>query len=143
MKSKGRGPSRLPSFFRASRVNVKPASTSDLPGLHRGGAVGPSRTYIWIFIGGLGILAVLSYIAVLAARPRESTPEQFWRGGIFYVNSDDPAIFVQKRIGIGYTLNFGNRWSWVILGFVLAMAAVPLLWTAISIGNLRHTIPAH
>ena len=28
---------------------------------------------------------------------------------------------VEKRSGIGYTLNFGNRLAWVILAFILLM----------------------
>ena len=31
-----------------------------------------------------------------------------WYLGGFYVNRDDPSIFVEKRFGIGYTVNFGN-----------------------------------
>lgn len=31
-----------------------------------------------------------------------------WVLGVFYVNRDDPSIFVEKRFGLGYTINFGN-----------------------------------
>ena len=31
-----------------------------------------------------------------------------WFLGIFYVNRDDPSFLVERRFGIGYTLNFGN-----------------------------------
>ncbi|HEV3355907.1 MAG TPA: DUF5808 domain-containing protein [Pseudonocardiaceae bacterium] len=34
--------------------------------------------------------------------------DKYWRGGLFYVNRDDPALFVPRRFGIGWTLNFGN-----------------------------------
>jgi uncharacterized membrane protein len=30
-------------------------------------------------------------------------------------------------LGIGYTLNFGNPWSWAVLAFVLLMVAVPFI----------------
>jgi tRNA 2-thiocytidine biosynthesis protein TtcA len=30
-----------------------------------------------------------------------------------YYNPADPAVFVERRIGFGYTLNFGNRWNWI------------------------------
>ena len=34
----------------------------------------------------------------------------------------DPAIFVQKRIGFGYTINMGNRLAWMLMGgFVAAL----------------------
>ena len=28
--------------------------------------------------------------------------------GVFYVNRNDPSLFVEKRFGLGYTVNFGN-----------------------------------
>ncbi len=31
-----------------------------------------------------------------------------WVLGMFYVNRDDPSFLVERRFGIGYTLNFGN-----------------------------------
>jgi uncharacterized membrane protein len=29
-------------------------------------------------------------------------------------NPRDPALFVEKRIGLGLTFNFGNRMSWIV-----------------------------
>ena len=46
----------------------------------------------------------------------ESTPDACWTLGSVYYNPGDPALFVQKRIGLGYTFNFAHRLSWVILG---------------------------
>ena len=31
-----------------------------------------------------------------------------WKWGIFYVNSDDSSIMVERRYGIGWTFNFGE-----------------------------------
>ncbi len=53
---------------------------------------------------------------------------RFWRLGIFYVNRDDPSLFVEKRFGLGYTINFGNpravvflaAFTVLILGIALA-----------------------
>jgi uncharacterized membrane protein len=60
--------------------------------------------------------------------PVEATPEECWTLGSFYVNSNDPAIFVQKRVGFGYTVNLGNMWSYVVLGgFALGMFALAML----------------
>ena len=44
------------------------------------------------------------------------TPDDCWKLGIFYYNPRDPALMVEKRFGIGYTLNFGNRLSWAFVG---------------------------
>jgi hypothetical protein len=70
----------------------------------------------------LGVLAVLLSVF---ARTQEPPPDDGWKG-IFYSNPDDPALFVPKRFGIGYTLNFGNPWSWVVVALILAMVALPL-----------------
>jgi uncharacterized membrane protein len=53
----------------------------------------------------------------------DRTPDDCWKLGLFYVNSADPSILVEKRIGIGYTLNLGNRRTWAVLALVL----VPLV----------------
>jgi uncharacterized membrane protein len=53
-------------------------------------------------------------------RRAEATPDACWHLGQIYYNPQDPAIFVQKRLGLGYTVNFGNRISWVLLAVVLA-----------------------
>ena len=42
-------------------------------------------------------------------------PDDCWKAGSFYYAPDDPAIFVEKRVGLGMTFNFGNRWSWVVI----------------------------
>jgi uncharacterized membrane protein len=54
----------------------------------------------------------------------DRTLDRYWKAGIFYVNPDDPALIVEKRFGIGYTVNFGRPASWVILGLIIL---VPLL----------------
>jgi uncharacterized membrane protein len=53
----------------------------------------------------------------------ERDDDSSWRGGIFYVNGDDPAVFVPKRIGIGWTINFGNPKT-VAGVFVLVVAII-------------------
>lgn len=46
-----------------------------------------------------------------------------WILGAFYVNRDDPSIFVEKRFGIGYTINLGNPKAVLLLvGFFLLIA---------------------
>lgn len=41
--------------------------------------------------------------------PIDPTPNECWKGSIFYYNRNDAALFVEKRDGFGYTLNFANR----------------------------------
>ncbi len=88
---------------------------------------------IWLFVLGPLVLVVPSVIAVARAlaEPSETvepTPNECWKAGMIYFNPNDAALFVEKRAGLGYTLNFGNRWSWVLaLGLVLIVGTAPLL----------------
>ena len=47
--------------------------------------------------------------------------DQYWKFGVFYVNKNDPSIFVEKRFGVGWTANFGHPMSYVILVVPLAL----------------------
>ncbi|MGW2085277.1 DUF5808 domain-containing protein [Streptomyces sp. NPDC001880] len=86
----------------------------------------------------VGVLAVTVWIVLrvgpLGSRLREDAGEEssglvprdddrFWRGaGTVYVNADDPAVLVPKRVGIGWTVNFGNPRALVVVALVLAVA---------------------
>ncbi|MFJ1889790.1 DUF1648 domain-containing protein [Streptomyces sp. NPDC088170] len=90
------------------------------------------------FVPLVGVLALTGWLVLRVgpsgSRLREDTGEQgtglvprdddrFWRGaGTVYVNADDPAILVPKRVGIGWTVNFGNPRSLVVAALVLAVA---------------------
>jgi hypothetical protein len=52
----------------------------------------------------------------------DATPDHAWKvGGLFYFNPHDPVIWVENRVGLGYTLNVGNWRAWLlIIGIVLA-----------------------
>lgn len=41
--------------------------------------------------------------------------DKYWKAGIFYFNKNDPSIFVEKRFGVGWTLNFGHPLGYLIL----------------------------
>lgn len=57
----------------------------------------------------------------------DRTADDRWRWGMFYVNPDDPAFFVEKRFGLGYTLNFGHPLSWWLLGGSLGLMLLGLI----------------
>ena len=68
------------------------------------------------------MIGVLAYAFKLSSDPDipgESTPDACWHFSEIYYNPADPAIFVQKRVGVGYTLNFGNRLSWALVAVML------------------------
>jgi len=56
----------------------------------------------------------------------DRTPDECWKWGLFYFNPGDPAIFVEKRFGVGYTINMGNVWGWVVMALMLSPLA--FLW---------------
>ena len=43
----------------------------------------------------------------------DRTEDRFWKLGVIYFNRDDPAVMVEKRSGIGYTVNFAHPVAWV------------------------------
>jgi uncharacterized membrane protein len=55
--------------------------------------------------------------------------DKYWKlANSIYVNKDDPAIFVEKRFGIGWTMNFGRTKSLIIvIVFIILVIAVPML----------------
>jgi uncharacterized membrane protein len=58
----------------------------------------------------------------------DRTPDEAWLWGIFYHNPDDPALFVERRSGPGYTMNFGHLRVWLMIaGFVIVLL-LPLLF---------------
>jgi uncharacterized membrane protein len=56
----------------------------------------------------------LSWIKTNTSTNHQSTftgfrdDDRYWSSNIFYNNPDDPALFVPKRFGFGWTLNFGH-----------------------------------
>jgi len=46
--------------------------------------------------------------------------DRFWKGGLIYVNRDDPAIMVGNRFGVGWTPNLGNLKACLLYGGILA-----------------------
>ena len=51
----------------------------------------------------------------------DGTPDKYWKLGVIYFNPDDAALFVEKRAGIGYTMNFGRVSAWIIMALVLVL----------------------
>jgi uncharacterized membrane protein len=53
----------------------------------------------------------------------DRTADARWKMGLLYFNPDDLALLVERRFGLGYTLNFGRPGSWILLGSVVVLAA--------------------
>lgn len=52
-----------------------------------------------------------------------NNPENY-KWGFFYFNSTDTRFIVPKRIGIGWTLNFANPYSYLVLAGIIAFAII-------------------
>jgi len=50
--------------------------------------------------------------------------DQFWKFGMIYYNKNDPSIFIEKRFGIGFTINFANPIAIVLLVGLLALIGI-------------------
>jgi len=69
--------------------------------------------------------------SLTAAPVGDGTLDKYWKLGVFYSNSDDPALFVERRFGVGYTVNFGHVSAWIIMALVLLLP-LALVLTALS-----------
>ena len=83
-----------------------------------------------LLLAGLSVFLMLragqggTRLARLAAVPGappagDRTLDRYWKGGLFYVNPNDAAWLVEKRFGVGYTLNLGNPRAWIALGVLV------------------------
>ena len=72
--------------------------------------------------------------------------DRYWSGGILYNNPDDPAMFVPKRYGLGWTLNFGHPRSKLFLISILLVPPVLLILTVLISGTAPmgcHSLGCH
>ncbi len=44
-----------------------------------------------------------------------------WRGYFIYFNREDNRIFVPKRFGIGWTLNFASPFTYLVLAVLIVL----------------------
>ncbi|SDW69618.1 DUF5808 domain-containing protein [Paenibacillus sp. CF384] len=75
-----------------------------------------------LIIGGLAFLII--YIRRLRLTQHldgDLGEEGRWMAGGIYYNPQDPSIFVPKKYGIGWTLNFGRPTSWLVIATLFAI----------------------
>ena len=102
---------------------------------------------VWLFLSLMGGLLIAAILILFwhpqRSRTRTNTPtdrwrtnvvfrddDRYWPGGIFYNNPDDPALFVPKRFGLGWTMNFGHPQAKLVL---IAMVLLPLVVSILSV----------
>ena len=63
----------------------------------------------------------------------DRTADRHWKLGLIYFNPDDPAVWVEKRIGIGYTTNMARSEPWFMLGGLVLLLTLIVL-AAVLVG---------
>ena len=87
--------------------------------------------FLLIVLGGILLLVWnmrkgrLAYTDNVSLGITDVDEDRYWKGGIFYVNREDPSIFVEKRFGVGWTLNFANPRGYIV--FVLPLVVILLI----------------
>jgi hypothetical protein len=79
-------------------------------------------------VASLGVLAAMLCLSrrhrgEARAPAGETTPEICLHGDQIYNNPQDPALFVEKRVGLGLTFNFGKPFAWIVLALMLLVLA--------------------
>jgi hypothetical protein len=94
-----------------------------------GRLLGPVLWFTFAAVVGLVVFAVRSGRGI----PREPDRNpSAWRAGLFYFDRKDPALFVPKRRGFGYTFNFGHpaapvlTFATLVVPVAIALAALLL-----------------
>lgn len=106
---------------------------------------------LWLFLLLMGVLLIVLVLTLFwhpqRSRTKTSTftdrqrtdivfrdDDRYWYGGVFYNNPDDPALFVPKRFGLGWTMNFGHpRAKLVLLGILLVGLLPPLIVAILAV----------
>jgi uncharacterized membrane protein len=71
--------------------------------------------------------------------------DRYWYG-LFYNNPDDPALFVPKRYGRGWTINFGHPQGKLVMIGTLLLPLVLLILSILLTGGVPtgcHTLGCH
>ncbi|MFT9078336.1 DUF5808 domain-containing protein [Ethanoligenens sp.] len=78
---------------------------------------------IWVGVSGIlcglsAIIMMIVYVRLVRVKKPHGDildDDAKWVLGMFYYNPGDPSVFVEKRAGIGYTMNFARPLAWVFL----------------------------
>ena len=55
--------------------------------------------------------------------------EDLWKLGMIYYNPEDPSIFVEKRFGVGPTLNMARWQAWAFSGGMVLFTILLIVWS--------------
>jgi uncharacterized membrane protein len=89
-----------------------------------------------VLLPGITLIRGLHRIrAEMPAGRGDRTADAAWKLGQLYFNREDPSLFVEKRVGIGYTMNFAHPAAYVLV------VGIVLLVVVILIGSMQSQHP--
>lgn len=54
--------------------------------------------------------------------------DRYWKLGVIYFNKNDPSLFLEKRFGVGWTINLARPLAWSMLLIIILLATgIPIL----------------
>jgi uncharacterized membrane protein len=114
-------------------VGITAAAIAPHPHLAPGAALYLPLLLVVVILVGTFVMTVRIVRARASAPPLSATDrmnDRHWKLGIFYVHRQDPSLFVERRFGVGYTINLGNPLSWLVL---LGILAVPMALVVVGV----------
>jgi uncharacterized membrane protein len=132
-RSSPRGPLRAPTLrvlLAAEYLVACICSAALLPSVTEG------RLFVHFLVFTFAAVAalVVGTFIDLARMPLPMAPRNpnAWRAHFFYFDRADPALFVPKRHGFGYTINFGHRAALPLLAATLVLPLLALLFVGLG-----------
>ena len=84
-----------------------------------------------IILLALLITAITFYNTIITKKWRNKVinEAECWKWGVFYYNPMDKRIFLPKRTGLGFTLNFAHPVSTVIMLALIVFIIISILYS--------------
>ena len=58
----------------------------------------------------------------------------YWKLGVFYFNPNDASVFLHKRFGIGWTINFARLQAWLMMGGLALVVVILVVASSVMFG---------
>jgi uncharacterized membrane protein len=95
-------------------------------------------TAFLFFAVAMGVYVLVGVVVILvkySRAPKQAAADsRHWKYGLFYINRDDPSIFVENRLGLGYTINLGKWQATLGLAVFFAGIAAILIMSLLATG---------
>lgn len=107
-----------------------------------------SMSYSFV-ITGVFVMVTLLYTLILSVKIGQSgnrvkgkahkgtiinrDDDRYWKAGMFYFNKEDPSLFVEKRVSVGFTINFGRPLAIILCVALLVFIVGISLFVSLSV----------